>query len=259
MVCDGERMVHANFALNFSLTWCLMFGVNKPPKISSAFLRILEEYDFLRFCFICSNSPSHSISRVYLFILENQRCLSWSKSCFRRFSSFAKSWLFLGLSFLNRSHRCIPSEEKKIFREAAMLALCWDDFHFYQYIGSLAASSHVSSLTPTLIPLYKPAPLDYLNYPLRYEALFLFLSWNMQRVNKTPGNPLWNCQQITRFFIKLQKFVFEWRPQMVYHFQNVSRNCVGKVNGNSEIRVPLFQILHVESSLRLLRPLFGYT
>ena len=57
-------------------------------------------------------------------------------------------------------------------------------FHPPQYIGSLAASSHVSSLAPTLIPLYKPTPLDYLNYPLRYEALFLFLSWHMQRVNK---------------------------------------------------------------------------
>ena len=115
-------------------------------------------------------------------------------------------------------------------------------FHPPQYIGSLAASSHVSSLAPTWIPLYKPTPLDYLNYPLRYEALFLFLSWHMQRVNKTPSNPLWNCHQFTLSFIKLQNFVFEWRPQLVYHFQNVSRNSVGKVNGNSEIRVPLFQI-----------------
>ena len=106
-------------------------------------------------------------------------------------------------------------------------------FHPPQYIGSLAASSHVSSLAPTLIPLYKSTPLDYLNYPLRYEALFLFLSWQMQRVNKTPSNPLWNCHQFTLSFIKLQNFVFEWRPQLVYHFQNVSRNSVGKVNGNS--------------------------
>ena len=73
-------------------------------------------------------------------------------------------------------------------------------FHPPQYIGSLAASSHFSSLAPTLIPLYKPTPLDYLNYPLRYEALFLFLSWHMQRVNKTPSNPLWNCHQFTLSF-----------------------------------------------------------
>lgn len=72
-------------------------------------------------------------------------------------------------------------------------------FPFYppQYTGSLAASSHVSSLAPTLIPLYKPTPLDYLNYPLRYETLFFFLSWQMQRVSKTPSNPLWNCHQFT--------------------------------------------------------------
>ena len=129
MVCDGEWMVHANFALNFSLTWYLMFGVNKPPKISSAFLRILEEYGFLRFCFICSNSPSHSISKVYLFILENQRYLSWSKSCFRRFPSFAKSWFLLAFHFLTVA---IPAfrVKKKPFLEAAILVLCLDDFHF---------------------------------------------------------------------------------------------------------------------------------
>ena len=117
-----------------------------------------------------------------------------------------------------------------------MLALCSDNFHF-THPNTLGLLQHqVTS------PLYKPTPLDYLNYPLRYEALFLFLSWHMQRVNKTPSNPLWNCHQFTLSFIKLQNFVFEWRPQMVYHFQNVSRNSVGKVNGNSEIRVPLFQI-----------------
>lgn len=237
-----------------------MFGVNKPPKISSAFLRILEEYDFLRFCFICSNSPSHSISRVYLFILENQRCLSWSKSCFRRFSSFAKSWLFLGLSFLNRSHRCIPSEEKKNFREAAMLTLCWDDFHFYppQYIGSLAASSHVSSLTPTLIPLYKPAPLDYLNYPLRYEALFLFLSWKMQRVNKTPRNPLWNCHQITRFFYQAPEVRLWVTPADGLLFPKRFQKLRWQSKWKFRNSCPPFSNL-VESSLRLLRPLFGYT
>lgn len=154
--------------------------------------------------------------------------------------------IFVGFSFLNRSHPCIPSE-KKTFSWSGYACSMLRRFPFYppQYTGSLAASSHVSSLAPTLIPLYKPTPLDYLNYPLRYETLFFFLSWQMQWVSKTPSNPLWNCHQFTRSFIKLPKFVFEWRPQMVYHFQNVSWNSVGKIN--------------VESSFRLLRPLFGYT
>ena len=91
-----------------------MFGVNKPPKISSAFLRILEESVFCVF--------ASFVSIALAIVLVGCICLFWKiKDTFHGLKVASGGFLpspnldfFLGFSFLNRSHPCIASEKKDL-------------------------------------------------------------------------------------------------------------------------------------------------